>query len=370
MTLVVNHFHQETDLRINSWLRRLFVSVPTLFCAVFVAACGIDSNTKSTRINGPIMGTQYNMTLLCTPDKPAKQWQAELLPIMESVNQSMSTYIADSELMQFNRSKSTEFQDASGELLYVFSVSQQVSNETNGAFDVTVQPLVDLWGFGSNKTPLTEQPKVPTQESLTAIKEFVGYKKLEFSKSFTQWRKTHPNISVDFSAVAKGYAVDQVSNHLTESGCTNYLVDIGGEVRVSGLNVKGNAWRLAIEKPESNNSFQALIDVSNVAVASSGDYRNFYVIDGKRYSHTIDPRTLKPVTHNLAAVTVIDPVAAKADALATAFMVMGEDALDFTEENKIPALFIFRTSLNSSNEEPQYQVLYSEAFEQYIVKQQ
>ena len=368
MILVDKFLNQTAKKSLNSWLRQLFISALSICLLVLATACA--KGPETVKFSGPMMGTEYKITLLCEGNKKTEAWQVELLPIMESVNQSMSTYIADSELMQFNQSSNTEFQAASEGLLYVFSVAQRVAFETKGALDVTVQPLVELWGFGSNKQKsLTETPNIPTEQELASVSEYIGFEKLKFDGSFSKWRKTHPKVAVDFSAVAKGYAVDLVSNYLIASGCLNHLVDIGGEVKAEGLNPKGKAWRLAIEKPESNNSFQALVDLSGVAVASSGDYRNFHIIDGKRYSHTLDPRTLKPIDHHLAAVTVIDPVTARADALATAFMVMGESAIDFAKEKKIPAMFIFRTPLKAGNEQQEYKVLYSEAFEQYLVSQ-
>jgi len=354
----------------NSWQRQLFVCLTVLISSAWLAAC--HSEQQAVKLNGPIMGTQYNVTLLCSPDKREKEWQSELLPIMETVNNSMSTYLPDSEITRFNQSQSVDFQVASDELLAVFSVAQRVSEETGGAFDATVMPLVNLWGFGPEKKAATSSlqlPQPPSEEALLAIQERIGHNKLEFNSGFSQWRKTHPETMVDFSAVAKGYAVDQVSNYLMEHGCENHLIDIGGEIRAEGLNAKGKPWRIAIEKPDSERGFQAVIDITNTAVASSGDYRNFYMVNGKRYSHTLDPRTLKPIDHNLAAVTVLDPIAARADALATAFMVMGEEALDFSEEKNVPALFIFRSKALENGSKPQFQVLYSQAFEKYIVNQ-
>ena len=367
MISVVRKLNQFKFSLINSRLRRLFISVSIVFFSTLLIGCG--SQVESLHISGPMMGTQYNITLSCETDKSAQAWQEELLPIMEAVNQSMSTYLPNSELSKFNQSKSTEFQAASNALIDVFSIAQRVSKETNGAFDVTVNPLVELWGFGSkgNKA-LSEKVKIPNNAQLSSVQQYIGYTKLELDESLTQWRKTSPKLSVDFSAVAKGYAVDQVSNYLFEQACINHLVDIGGEVRTAGVNAKGNPWRLAIEKPDSKNGFQAVIDVTGAAVASSGDYKNFYVVDGKRYSHMLDPRTLKPIDHNLVAVTVIDPITARADALATAFMVMGKEALDFAEQKKVPALFIFRSIENTSNDTARFQVLYSQAFEKYIVE--
>ena len=315
------------------------------------------------------MGTQYNVTLVCESENDSQIWQAKILPIMETVNQSMSTYIADSELSMFNRSNSLEFQQASAELIDVFSIAQRVSQETKGAFDVTVMPLVNLWGFGPQKNDSLTVQKTPSDEELLNVQNHIGHEKLEFDGTFTQWRKKTPQVTVDFSAVAKGYAVDQVSNYLMESGCVNHLVEIGGEIRAQGVNAKGNPWRLAIEKPDSPTGFQVVIDISSGGIASSGDYHNFYFINGKRYSHTLDPRTLKPIEHYLASVTVIDPITARADALATAFMVMGQDALEFAEQNKIPAFFIFRSPTLSTEKQTQFQVLYSQAFEKYIVNE-
>ncbi len=365
MILVAKPLQKFIKHTTNSWPRRLFVCVAVVPVSVFITACIEKGNM--VRINGPIMGTQYNLTLVCKSDRNKKAWQAEVLPVMESVNQSMSTYITDSELSKFNQSDNTDFQEVSPALVDVFAAAQRVSQETQGAFDVTVMPLVDLWGFGPNKEVSLDDQKIPSNAELLAVKEYIGFDKLELDGSFTQWRKTHSKMSVDFSAIAKGYAVDQVSNHLMELGCVNHLVEIGGEIRAEGVNAKGNPWRLAVEKPDSPTGFQVVIDVSGGGVASSGDYRNFYVADGKRYSHTVDPRTLKPVDHNLAAVTVIDPIAARADALSTAFMVMGEEALEFAENNQIPAFFIFRLPTLSSDNESQFQVLYSQAFEKYIV---
>ncbi len=351
---------------INSWLRRLFVFMACLLLSGFLVACG---EKQDMRISGPIMGTEYNITLLCGSDLSQDAWQTELMAVMQQVNQAMSTYIPDSELSQFNQLKNTEFQTVSSSIIDVFSAAQRVSYETEGAFDITVLPLVELWGFGSQKSDSLSAPSVPSKASLLKIGKQIGFEKIELDDSFTQWRKTDPDVMVDFSAIAKGYAVDQVSNKLMELGCVNHLVEIGGELRAEGLNSKGKPWRLAVEKPSSKGGFQVVIDVSGVSVASSGDYRNFYMVDGKRYSHTVDPRTLKPVEHNLAAVTVIDPIAARADALATAFMVMGPSGLDFAEENNIPAFFIFRAPSLSTENDAQHQVLYSQAFEQFIVNQ-
>lgn len=352
----------------NSRLSRLFVFVLIAISSVFLAAC---EKSNSVQLTGPIMGTQYKITLSCIGDSKVdklteQQWHDEVLSVMSRVNQSMSTYIVDSELSLFNASKTTDLQPASDDLISVLASAQRVSVETKGAFDSTVMPAVNLWGFGPVKKATQS---IPTDKEIESIKSYVGYDKLKMGKGYDSWQKLHPNVSVDFSAIAKGYAVDEVADRLFELGCENFLVDIGGELQVSGTNAAEKPWRLAIEKPDTNGSFQALLDVTDISVASSGDYKNFFLKEGKRFSHTIDPRTLKPITHNLAAVTVLDSRAQRADALATAFMVMGSEAVDFAENNNIPAYFIFRTDEdNLKKEKPSFHVLYTKELEKFIVK--
>ena len=354
------------SIETNSWLSQLFVFLALGCCLLFITAC---YPKEAIRLSGPIMGTQYNITIACKADKSEKQWRTELLPVMQAVNQTMSTYISNSELSLFNQSRNTDFQPISSSMVDVFSAARRVSEETNGAFDVTVMPLVNLWGFGPQKNHHLQTITIPTQEQLNRIAEIVGFEKLELDKSFTSWKKSHQDVSVDFSGIAKGYAVDQVSTKLFELGCNDHLVDIGGELRASGKKVDGTSWRLAVEKPSISGGIQAVINISEMSVASSGDYRNFYTHNGKRFSHTIDPRTLKPIEHNLASVTVLDPIASRADALATAFMVMGNEALDFAEVNDIPAYFIFRSPELSSESQDQFQTFYSDAFEKFLVEQ-
>jgi thiamine biosynthesis lipoprotein len=350
----------------NSWQRQLFVFSVVAF-SVLAAGC---QQQKELKLTGPIMGTQFNITLACLADKKVDQlneaqWQAAVVDVMESVNQSMSTWIKDSEISKFNQSTSTEFVPISGPMLDVLSGAQRVSTETQGAFDVTVMPLVNLWGFGWKDKGVKIAP--PTVEQLESIRDAIGYEKIELDDSLTKWRKTIPNLEVDFSAIAKGYAVDKVSDKLLELGCENHLVEIGGELQAQGKNAEDKVWRLAVEKPDTNGAIQVLINADNVGIASSGDYNNFYIVDGKRFSHTIDPRTLRPIEHNLASVTVANERTQRADALATAFMVMGEEAVRFAEENDIAAYFIFRELQESDDSAGQFNVLYTKAFEKYLL---
>lgn len=351
------------------------------FVVALVITLALTFYGQKTELNfqGPIMGTQYKLTLACETDLTPQVLLEIAVAEMDAVNSSMSTYLADSELSQFNHSDTSDWQAVSPDLLKVMEVAQAVSIQSEGAFDVTVSPLVDLWGFGSSKqNQLTID--VPNDEELQATKAALGYDKVELDSIKQQWRKTIPNLQVDLSAVAKGYAVDKVSDALVSAGCQDHLVDIGGELKLLGKkNEKGDLWRIAIEKPDlstmSVNRIQKLLNVSGVGVASSGDYRNFHLIDGKRYSHTIDPRTTRPIEHSLASVTVLHEQTAVADAWATALMVLGDEAPALAEKRKLAAYFIFREldleSGNLSNKDSRnakkYRIVATKQFDKFLM---
>ena len=323
-------------------------SVFLTFAMALVTVLGTSACNQSVEqsFQGPIMGTQYKLTLACETDKSAQALLDIAVAEMTAVNDSMSTYLADSELNEFNQNKGLDWKSISSDLLKVMEIAQSVSIKSDGAFDVTVSPLVNLWGFGpSREKQLT--PIIPNDEKLQAIKAMIGYNKIEINAAKQQWRKQVSNLQVDLSAVAKGYAVDKVSDALVDAGCLGHLVDIGGELKLKGSkNKKGDLWRIAIEAPSFSNTqvsnIQNVLDISDIGVASSGDYRNFYQVDGKRYSHTIDPRTTRPIEHNLAAVTVLHEQTAVADAWATALMVLGDEGPEYAEKNKLAAYFVFR----------------------------
>ncbi|MGH1539604.1 MAG: FAD:protein FMN transferase [Arenicella sp.] len=338
-----------------------------LSLSVLLGACSVEP--ELIRFNGPIMGTQYNVTLACDTDKPLSYWQSLSVKAMERVNQSMSTYIPASELSQFNSYKGSDWQTVSSDLLAVVEIAQQVSVMTSGALDVTVAPLVDLWGFGPSRNKQLDAMPVPTQEQLRAVESYIGHRKIVLDKPQQRWQKKEPELMVDLSAVAKGYAVDLVAANLQEQGCNDFLVDIGGELKASGKNLQGKNWRIAIEKPQLGSNIQEMLSLSNVGVASSGDYRNFYWHKGKRLSHTIDPRSLRPVEHTLASVTVVHTDTAKADALATAFMVMGDTAVDLAQKNGLAAYFIFRKQdSDQKGSELDYRIVTTKEFEKYQVR--
>jgi thiamine biosynthesis lipoprotein len=266
--------------------------------------------------------------------------QAAVDAELELVNELMSRYREGSELDRLNRSRSADETRVSPELLRVLERAAEISEQSSGAFDVTVGPLIALWGFDDKRG----RAQAPEQAAIDAARERVGYVKLELDRRGRTVRKLHPELDIDLSAIAKGYAVDRVALAIERAGHNDYLVEVGGEVRCSGTSHRGTPWRVAIERPVAGRrEIFRVVELSGRALATSGDYRNFYEVGGQRYSHTVDPRSGRPVSHRLASVTVIHDECITADALATALTVMGpREGLAFAEERDLPVLFIER----------------------------
>jgi len=263
--------------------------------------------------------------------------------ILNQVNQKMSTYIDDSELSQINSSSSTEWLSVSQELYDVISTANTISIKTDGAFDITVGPLVNQWDFGPD---VRNEMIPPSDSTIQILSEYVGYKQLDLRASPPEIRKLKADIRLDLSGIAKGYAVDKIADFLDHSRFENYMVEIGGELRAKGINNSEELWRIGIEKPltESREVHQ-IIHLDSTAMATSGGYRNFFIINDVRYSHEIDPKTGYPVSHQLVSVTVLDPSAMVADALATGLLVMGpDDGVKLAARENIPALFIISST--------------------------
>ncbi|MDK9557433.1 FAD:protein FMN transferase [Marinobacter sp. M216] len=323
-------------------VRVALASIVLVLAAAALAGCSFEPEEKVWEISGPIFGTSYHINVLLTEDQSRLETLAAGIETeLEKVDASMSTWRADSELSKFNSvDDQSTWIPISEPLLEVLKRADEVSALTDGAFDVTVGPVVNLWGFGPEARP----EHVPSDQELEAVLAATGHDKLELRESPPAVRTSVPQY-IDLSAIAKGYGVDVVSRYLDSEGIEAYLVEIGGEVRVRGRKPGGDAWRLAIEQPMSEGrQVNRVIALENRAMATSGDYRNYYESDGRRYSHTIDPKTGKPIAHNLASVTVIADNCMTADALATGFNVMGYERAEAlaTREN-IPAYFIIRT---------------------------
>ncbi len=307
------------------------------------------------------MGTFYHITVLTNPAASISEQdvQQAIDQQLQLINQQMSTYIDDSELSQFNAAAVDEWVQLSPNLFDVLMLSLELGWLSNGAFDITVGPLVDLWGFGPGR--LDRADTVPAQISIDRQLKGVGFQALEFDLESSKVRKRKP-VRLDLSAIAKGFAVDKLSELLLFAGYTDFMVELGGELRLHGNSPRNSAWRIAIEQPESSMMAVAnkAIKVSNVAVATSGDYRNYFELQGKRYSHTIDPATGYPITHKLASVTVIADSAAYADGLATAINVLGPDKGFQLAQQQGLAVYLLVKS------EQGFDAIISDAFKPYL----
>ena len=332
---------------------------PAILCllALWVAGCSVSEPPEDQfhSFNGPTMGTWYNVKIQGMPgtlsgDAVKQAIQAEL----DDVNEKMSTYRQDSELSLFNRAPIGESFTFSPSTRQVLSIALEIYQASGGAFDVTVGPLVNLWGFG----PETKEDSVPDAADIQRLLREVGSDALRVEGD--QVVRERP-VNVDLSAVAKGYAVDRVAERLESLGISRYMVEVGGEIRVGEAKRSGEGWNIAIEEPTTQaRVVQKVLSLRGVALATSGDYRNFYEIDGRRYSHTIDPRTGSPVNHTLASVSVIHESCAYADAYATALNVMGpEAALKLAETLNLAVYLLVKTPSG-------FDVLQSESLSDYV----
>ncbi len=276
-------------------------------------------------VQGETMGTTYTVKVVAKTreaqsDEAREQLRATVQGELDAVNAAMTTYDPNSELSRFNTGPAEVDVPLSAATVEVLAIAQDVAARTDGALDITVGPLVERWGFGA----AGELEALPTEDELAALRASVGPHHLRLDEAASTLRKDHPQTRVDLSAVAKGYAVDRVVASLRARGHEDAMVEVGGEVRVVGQTEAERSWRLAIEQPiEAERSIYAVLPLRDQAMATSGDYRNFTMVDGQRYSHTIDPRTGRPITHGLASVTVIADDCAHADAWATALNVLG-----------------------------------------------
>jgi len=265
---------------------------------------------------GFVFGTVYSITY-----QSDKNLQKEIEAELKKVDNSLSTFNKNSVISKINRSEKVVPDKM---FLEVFNLAQSVSEETNGAFDITVAPLVNAWGFGFKKGDN------PTRSMMDSLKPLVGYKKVQAVKEHGEFiiRKSDPRIMLDCSAIAKGYGSDVVARYFMAHGVKNFMIEIGGEIVTRGYSPKRLPWKIGVTKPTDDSlnvkeEIQTILNVTDKAMATSGNYRNFYYKGGKKYAHTIDPTTGCPVQHDLLSATVLAGNCATADAYATSFMVMG-----------------------------------------------
>jgi thiamine biosynthesis lipoprotein len=318
-----------------------------------LAACQKFQRSQEHTILGTTMGTSYQIKIarVSIPEKNLIMLKQQIDSVLLTVNQQMSTYDPQSEISRFNAWTDTTSFFISEPLRYVVRTALEVNKESHGYFDITVAPLVDLWGFGKMKRAGIP----PEQRQIETVRKRTGAQHLIMLDD-RHLRKTIPDLELDLSAIAKGYGVDRVAELLDSLGYKNYLVEIGGELVGKGLNNKGELWKVAVDRPRfaslPGEQIIETLALPDVAVATSGDYRNYFEYRGRRYSHTIDPFTGYPVQHNLASATVIAMNCTRADALATAVMAMGpEKGLTWIENYPdVEALLIVRLADNKFEE--------------------
>ena len=281
---------------------------------------------------GLVFGTEYHITYQCNDDL-----QPEIEAELKKVDNSLSTFNEQSVISKINRNEEMSVNEMFEQ---VFNKAQYVSQETDGAFDITVAPLVNLWGFGF------KTGENPSKEKVDSLMQYIGYQTVSLNNK--KVRKVHPNTMLDAAAIAKGYACDVIAQLFRDKGIKNFMVEIGGEVITCGNSPKRIPWKIGVTKPvddslNTQQEQQAVLNVTDMAMATSGNYRNFYYKGGKKYAHTIDPKTGYPVQHSLLSATVLAKDCATADAFATAFMVMGiEKAKKVLEKHsELMAYFIY-----------------------------
>lgn len=313
------------------------------FClgVLLLSACG--KQPPPMYLEGMQGTALWHVTLTHPPaNSNASELQAGLSKTFANTNQLLATWDETSEIARFNRYQGTDWFSISPPLAQLLELTLQVSRQSGGVYDVTVGPLIKLWGFSSHDAA---KDVVPAKADIDMALAKVGYQKLQVRLDPPAVRKSQADLQLELASVADGFAADQAGLYLESLGISEYMVEIAGEVRTRGLSPRGDAWRIAIEKPvEEGRVIQKGVSLRDAGLATSGDYRNFFVQGGKRYSHTFDPTTGAPVRHNLASVSVQAQEATLADAYATLFMALGENkGKAFADSHAINAYFIWRT---------------------------
>ena len=331
---------------------RTSIRRPALALAFLLLVVGCSDNTTTQKLSGGVFGTTWNLTYLDAPEGVTPdQVEAAVAGAFAVVDDSMNNYRADSTISELNALDAMTVFEVDWDFALVFNTAFDIYAATDGAYDPSVSPLVNLWGFGPK-----EVIRRPSSEAIEALAPIVGLEELAWDLSTRAFVKKHAKSELDFSSIAKGYAVDLAADELIELGVHNFMLEVGGEIQTRGNSPRGDLWRLAIENPVAGaaGGVYTAISVTDVGIATSGDYRNFFVENGVRYSHLIDPRTSQPIEHDLVSVTVVHPSTMIADAWATALMIVGtEEALRLANIHELGVLLISRDGqqLVSSNNE-------------------
>ena len=305
-----------------------------LFVTIFAVTLSAQINADLLKLNGKTMGSYYAITIDGASESNSVEILTEIEAVLADVNRQMSTWDPESEISRFNQSQSTDWFLVSPGFAAVVLESIRLHKVTRGAFDPTVAPLIDLWGFGAKR------PKsFPTQEAIDLARSKTGMQFIEAQLEPPSIRKTRPDLTLNLSALAPGHGSDRLSEQLTKLGYPSHVVDIGGEVRAGTIKASGEKWRLGVESPFGG--IQRVIELTEKSVSTSGNYRNYFEYKGVRYSHTIDPATGRPVLNPPASVSVLSDSCMTTDGLATGLMVMGiEQGLQFAKQQGLSVLFL------------------------------
>ena len=327
--------------------------IPLFIISIYLISCQYSNEAKYYKISGFAQGTTYSVIY-----KGNNDYRLEIDSILKAFDESLSTYKENSIISRINKNDTAIKTD---KLFRVFfEKSEEIWQKTNGDFDITVSPIVNIWGFG-----FTNRLDDISQHIIDSLLQYIGMEGVSIVNN--RVIKNNPNIMLDGNAIAQGYSVDIVADFLKENGVINYLVEIGGELKAEGVNAKLEAWKIGIDKPIEdtlaiNRELKAILQLKNKALATSGNYRKFYNKNGQKYSHTINPKTGYPVNHNLLSATVLTDDCISADAYATAFMVMGYDkAIQFVNENKDIEIYLIADAGNGN-----YITYYSDGMKKYI----
>ncbi len=312
-------------------MKKILIVFSILWFSIF---CHITAAAEEELLAGKTMGTTYHIKIITGKNNPPKDLHKKIKQLLHIINQSMSTYQKNSEINRFNTNRTSAPFKASKGLLFIMNTGRMLYKITDGAWDCTINPVVNLWGFGSK----TEKQKVPSKAEIQSRLTETGFHNIQVNNNTLVKKK--PSITIDLASIAKGYAVDQVSAFLKEKGINSFLVEIGGEVYASGSKSDGSPWKVGINTPEKNGAFDQVylaLPVKDMAFATSGDYRIFFKEKGRYYSHIIDPKTGYPVNNGVVSVSITAESCAFADGLATAVMVMGhKKGIDLI--NKLPGV--------------------------------
>lgn len=311
---------------------------PVIAVALAAALTGCLHSQRIEEFGGPTMGSTYSVKYVRNDGvAPQAEIKAATEAILAEIDQQMSTYRDDSLIERFNQAPAGTCQAMPEGVLQLVRAGDRLHKESQGAFDLTLEPLLDLWGFG----PRGKGEAVPSEEKLAEVRQRVGQQHLRIDGE--QLCKD-ADVQVDFNSIAAGYAVDRIVARLGELGVTSYLVEATGELKAAGLKPDGSHWRVGLEAPRDDERVaQRILQLDGYGISTSGDYRNYFEENGERYSHTLDALTGRPVRHKLAAVTVADQSTLRADGLSTLLMVLGPEAgMAFAERNGIAAFFITR----------------------------